>query len=466
MSCENNLNRIVRVAGQAAGITQLASKRGFYMGVTLGRKGIRRMVQLFSAAKRKNEQNPEGLRRGGSPQLLAYPAIKIAPVSELAARPTAKLVTPAASDICPGCSTDGGSKGGSWYAIGDGHYCQDCAPAAAREAQVDIVAPAPALTTTHNGSVSGSSNSGNRREALPLEPLKTRTVMSKVAVALGENRRGVVDHGLVLLREGRDGYEETGLAITPAVVASKGPEGDIELREDLTQWGIVHTLSGRMVSGRMVSGSLRDGWPYRTPEEATFIASVLARQDWTRDLGEITADQVAQKEATLSRYREVLGEEYRIAQHDPVKKEQARAQTMAGDSPSAIKTRLPDESVEGELVCVPQYGGISRVISDERDILFLIDSVGQRYEVSRNQARKATELDFRNSRIAMPVDPNQEPHLNCATCQRPPRSVTGEHREVWYKMAGKTFCGACADEYALEEDYMMPEEINIDLPRY
>jgi hypothetical protein len=177
--------------------------------------------------------------------------------------------------------------------------------------------------------------------------------MSKVTVALGENSRGIVDHGLVLLREGRDGYAETGLAITPAVVASKGPAGDIELREDLTQWGIVHTLSGRMVSGRMVNGFLRDGWPYRTPEEAVFIAGVLARQDWTRDLSEITADLVAQKEATLSRYREVLSEEDRITHHDPAKKEQARAQTAAGDSSGSIKTRLPDESVEGSWCVCP-----------------------------------------------------------------------------------------------------------------
>ncbi|MFN8459281.1 MAG: hypothetical protein U0401_32290 [Anaerolineae bacterium] len=444
----------------------MAGRQGFYLGVTLGRKGIKKMVQLFSAAKRKSEQNSEGLIDSGSPQILTRPAIKITPVSELTARPTAKLITPTASDICTGCSMDAGSKSGSWYAIGEGKYCQDCGPAAAREAQVDIVAPVYTLATPGNGSAYRTSSNSNRREALPLKPLQTRTMMSKVAVALGETSRGVVDHSLVLLREGRDGYEETGLAVTPAVVASKGPEGDIELREDLTQWGIVHTLSGRMVSGRMVNGSLRDGWPYQTPEEATFIASVLARQDWTRDLSEITADQVAQKEATLNRYHEVLGEEDRITQHDPARKDQARAQTTTGVTSYSIKTRLPDESIEGELVCVPQYGGISRVISDEGDILFLVDSVGQRYEVSRDQARKATELDFRSSRIAMPVDPGQEAHPNCANCQRSPGAVTEEYKQTWYKMAGKTFCGTCVGDYALAEDYMMPEEINTDLPQF
>jgi hypothetical protein len=219
-----------------------------------------------------------------------------------------------------------------------------------------------------------------------------------------------------------------------------------------------------MVSGRMVDGSLKDGWPYSTVEEATFIASVLARQEWTRDLDEITADQVAQKEATLRQYGEVLREEERVSRHDPAKK----GQTGATSSPAgSIKTRLPDdESVEGELVSVPQYGGISRVIADEGDTLFLVDSVGQRYEVSHNQARRATELDFRSCRIAMPIDPGREPHLNCANCQRLPGTASGESGRAWYKMAGKTFCGACAEDYALEEDYMMPEEINTDLSRY
>ena len=113
---------------------------------------------------------------------------------------------------------------------------------------------------------------------------------------------------------------------------------------------------------------------------------------------------------------------------------------------------------------VPQYGGISRVISDEGDSLFLVDSVGERYEVSRNQARRATELDFRSYRIAMPIDPSREPHLNCTTCHRSPGPVAEKQGGAWYKMTGQTFCGACAFDYALEEDYMMPEEINTDMP--
>jgi hypothetical protein len=64
----------------------------------------------------------------------------------------------------------------------------------------------------------------------------------------------------------------------------------------------------------------------------------------------------------------------------------------------------------------------------------------------------------------MPVDPAQESHLSCATCSRLPK-LGGGHHETWYKMAGQTFCGACACDYAIDGDYLMPEEIDADPPR-
>jgi hypothetical protein len=148
------------------------NRRRVYAG-TLGRKGVKRVRGLFALAKRTNNQNPGGLARNGNLQPQARSAIRTNTVSELATRPKAKPVTPAASDICPECRMDGGSKKGTWYAIGESKYCQDCAPAAARAAQVDIVAPAPTSSTTRKGGDSGS-GAGRGRDALPLDPLNTK----------------------------------------------------------------------------------------------------------------------------------------------------------------------------------------------------------------------------------------------------------------------------------------------------
>jgi hypothetical protein len=354
-------------------------------------------------------------------------------------------------------------------------YCQDCAPTVAQKTGVDIVLPAREVSAGGIG-LSIKSNPGNAgvadtTAAVPLNRRPdTRLFPTAVKVALGENEQGIifgkVSNGFALLKSaGRNGYDETGLAIVPSVQATGIKNGAIECREDPSRWGIVHTPSGRMVSGREVDGQLVDGWPFKNPEEAAYIGGVLSGQDWARDLEDIPPAQVAQKEAIMDRYNEITADQQRIERHDPLKKARARRVGSASSSRSIpVSRRLPgDVSVEGALVKDPQYGGIARVVADDisegGNLLFLVDSTGHRYEISRDEARIPTELDFETYKVAMPLDPSGESQPSCAGCQRPPGND-----KVWYKMGRQTYCSACAPDVAIEKDFLMPEEIHNDMP--
>jgi hypothetical protein len=117
-------------------------------------------------------------------------------------------------------------------------------------------------------------------------------------------------------------------------------------------------------------------------------------------------------------------------------------------------------SLTGKLVA-DGYGGVARVLEEDGDRLFMVDSVGTRYEVSRNEVRAPSEQDFELCRVAMSFDPTQHPPAQCATCGRS-TSQTGAG-EMWYKMAWQTFCESCANQYAANEGYLKDEEVNSDL---
>jgi hypothetical protein len=122
--------------------------------------------------------------------------------------------------------------------------------------------------------------------------------------------------------------------------------------------------------------------------------------------------------------------------------------------------RVSDESLTGKLVA-DGYGGVSRVLEDNGNTLFLVDSLGQRYEITRNEARTPDESDFELCRVAMSFDPAQQPAASCATCKRSAHD-TGAG-EMWYKMGWQSFCESCSTAYAANEGYLKEEEIDADL---
>jgi hypothetical protein len=238
-------------------------------------------------------------------------------------------------------------------------------------------------------------------------------------------------NGYVVLRPNGD---DTGLALTPALKISN-EDGEVE--EDTNRWWVTHIPSGKHIPG---AGA------YERPEEAQLLASVLAQLDWTRDEHELTTEEIRRVGATVSAFNETLAEE---------KLRQART-----GSPAELTTRrIPaDEPLEGKLVA-DGYGGVARVLeaSPDGQRLFVMDSLGERYEVDRSQVRTPDEADFEGVRVAMSFDPTTRPAGKCALCGRP-TSGTGAG-EMWYRMNFKSFCEGCATQYAAQEAYIKEEEI-------
>ena len=113
---------------------------------------------------------------------------------------------------------------------------------------------------------------------------------------------------------------------------------------------------------------------------------MLAQLDWTRDEHELTTDEIRRVGATVTTFNGSLAEE---------KLRQART----GSQVELTTRRIPaDEPLEGRLVA-DGYGGVARVLdtSSNGNRLFVIDSLGERYEVDRSQIRTPDEADFEGS---------------------------------------------------------------------
>lgn len=115
-----------------------------------------------------------------------------------------------------------------------------------------------------------------------------------------------------MFERGRRGeYEPTGLAISPALAVTDvdKKKGIVQYGEDTSRWGILHIPSGRMVSGRMEGGQLVDGWPFKSPDDATMAARMLARtDDWTEELDNLSRAQIKRKDDLIDQY---IGREQR-----------------------------------------------------------------------------------------------------------------------------------------------------------
>ena len=445
MSCAQDATRLARVGARlTAGIEALAGQRGFYAGLALGGAGLLG-AGLLALARRQSRA------RATLPRVKERS--KMIDPRQIPELPERMAVTPSpvAAGSCAGCQTPAGAKPGPWYPIGGRQYCQDCAPTAARQAGVDLVSararragmPEGGGTQRQRGrGEEGSSLSSpaslrpsSQEYLAPERRVETRLAPSRLGLNLGSEREPapfVVDSGYVLIRP--DG-SDTGLALTPHLVAETGAGGEPTIREDLNRWWITHIPSGRAVTGR----------PYDKIEQAQLLGNVLAQLDWTRGENEFSPDEYRRAGATVALFERSLAE----------------AESSAPAQPAPTTRRLPsDESFEGKLVA-DGYGGIARVLADGGETLFLVDSLGQRYELSRREARTPDESDFELCRVAMSFDPAGAPEASCATCRRSTRQ-TGAG-EMWYKMGWQAFCETCAGEYAVNEGYIMEEDVDDSL---
>ena len=431
MSCGSSANRLAHLV--KVGISALSSKRGFYAGVALRTAGLAGAGLVAVARRRQPRTVPS---QSIQPQSPSVPVIRRQPLPQLRSRlkvePIAKLLP---SERCANCQTPAGSKPGSWYFLGSRMYCPDCAPEAANRTGVDLVSPVakenePALVAGQKGAgVVVSSASRTTASPAPLPPegrVQTRLLSSRIGLRIGPNLVPI-NNGYVVLRP--DGMD-TGLTLAPAVKVKDGT-----MQEDTREWWLTHIPSGK---------SLPNAGPYRSPEQAQLLAGVLAQLDWTRSETELTTEDLRRAGATVTAFNTALNSSTNMS---------PQATTVR----SIQRQRPPDnESLVGKILADGK-GGVARVLEDRSDRLFMIDSLGERYEIYRNETRLPDESDFEICRVAMSFDPAASPEEKCAGCGRSTKN-TGAG-EMWYKMSWKPFCGSCAARYAASEGYAMEEEI-------
>ncbi len=398
------------------------------------------------------------------------------PVSQLPTRPQARPVLLSSSDRCAECQTPAGSKAGSWYSIGGGKYCQDCASTAAYKAKVDLTADIPAKATAATrlnikfpGQFEGKKNGASRRTtappldgglpqatSLPTERgLATQLAPNRIGLAVGRQGTPVIAQGYVLLGpNSRRGPTPTGLAITPAIEKKDG-----EFYENPERWSITHISSGRALTDAVYS-----------LDDAQNLGSVLAQLDWTPDQDELPLNNLYRAKVTVQQYNEMLAASNQVDQSRsanvearsplPQPQQSKRASQAESDILPRPTQQVPAPSIAGKLVA-DGYGGLARVVEDKGETLFLIDSVGTRYELPRNQTRAPDTWDFEVNRVAQSFDPARTPAAGCTRCGN--SAAQAADGDNWYQMNRQSFCGACATEYAAEEGYLKEDEINTEL---
>lgn len=439
MSCEQNVTRLSLASRLSAGIGQLAGKRGFYAGLALAGLGLLG-AGAVALVRRRSDPRKKEAPAANRPALIDPQQI---PNLE-SRRQVTPLTSPSPTAPCATCQTPANAKPGPWYRLEGRTYCQDCAPAAAREAGVDLVRASTWTDTAQQAeNTAGQGSTMMDNYLSPQRRINTTLVPSRIALNIGsetEPARCIVEQGYVLVRP--DGYD-TGLAITPGLKTQRDARGALVIQEDPGQWWLTHLSSGRRVTDQ----------PYSQREQAHVLGNILAQLDWTRDEAEFSPADYRRARATIAYFNRSLiesGSAGRSATTGP----------SGADSMLNATRRVSDESLTGKLVA-DGYGGVSRVLEDNGDTLFLIDSLGKRYEITRHEARTPDESDFELCRVAMSFDPAQQPDARCATCQRSARDSGAGER--WYKMGWQAFCESCSTAYAANEGYLKEEEIDADL---
>jgi hypothetical protein len=296
MSCERNPNKIATLACKV-GIHRLASKKAFYMGLAAGILALvagRTIPRLKGmAGKQAGSDARAGAQTGQvGPELITS--------RKIPALPARTVIRPAAPDVlsgksCSNCNSPAKSKPGLWYLIDEDVYCQDCAPRAAGEADVDLATPSgPSPTTLPRVAtpVEGPKAQGDTMQEIlaSADPGKVRLQEAPVEVKTADGWVRITGGAYFVYTP--DGMG-TGLAITPLLKR----DGQGGLASDTQKWNITHLKSGMTMAG-----------PYASVEEARRLASILAGIDWRRDVDLISRRELTATRRVVEAYNEALAE--------------------------------------------------------------------------------------------------------------------------------------------------------------
>ncbi len=474
MSCVTNVNYIAKVTARiSAAVSPLANKRGFYAGAAIGSGsgllGVGILAAQYLCRRRTNNREP-----GGTLRTALTPGPVGQQLPRLPARTQLKpLSNTRSTDRCISCQATAQAKsGGGWYSVNGRTYCQDCAPGAAREANIDLVAPLPppalSAATTYAATAAGAANP----ELLQLKKrVRTRAEPGQVKVQMGVDKAGKSVHyavkGLLLDRASHKASRKsmpTGLALTPALQTKTQANGDVEVQEDRTRWYLTHVGSGVRLGPQ----------PYARVEDAQGIAEILAQINWHRPRDRIPQQDQQRALATILLYNELLSSQTAA--------EQAATSEQIPSSPSPIPgvapptpsrtpptpspavdpprpglvsypvTDISEQDLTGKLIADPM-GGISRVLVDKEDVLFVVDNLGTRYEIYRDQVWAPRYEDFSMVRVAQPINTAKTTTKHCSGCQTNSANTPANH--AWYRMDYKSFCPSCAPTYAGQEGWFM-----------
>ncbi len=264
---------------------------------------------------------------------------------------------------------------------------------------------------------------------LAASPAETKLKPESIQVRTGSGQVVAAPDSYRVMRP--DG-SDTGLAINPGLKVSQR-NGVSQVVIEAGQWWLTHLASGKGLAG-----------PYPTLEAAHRLAGILAQADWSRDESELTTREMEQLKETIKSFQ--TGEGLR--------------NVNSRYSPFAHSPSPGNQSLEGKILADGR-GGVARVLEDRGGRLFMMDSLGERYEIDRRETRPADESDFEMCRVAMSFDPTTRTESRCGSCNRSTQQ-TGAG-EMWYRMSWQTFCETCARRHALEEGYAFEEEIGDSL---
>jgi hypothetical protein len=298
MSCENTVNKVTHFA-RRIGLPRLAARNVYYAGLAAGAVGLlaaaMTTVPRFSRAIANRRARAERQASAGPPQGEKSGEPEPASPRQVPALPARTRVMPATPDIlsgksCANCNALPQSKPGMWYVIDGQAHCQDCAPRAARQADVDLaVTPPP----TPAGASTGGGYRGDRwvTPALVLERLKDiRLEERTVEISTSEGRVRVSKNAYFVYKQNGVG---TGLAITP-LVESDGMGNFIINQKG---WNITHLDSGMIMAG-----------PFGHINEARGLAALLADNDWRRPSDRLSEREVATARQIVQDYKDALAE--------------------------------------------------------------------------------------------------------------------------------------------------------------
>ncbi len=257
MACEGATRRLA-AAARLGGIAALAGKKAYYAGARLAALGLWRPFRHWRRASAGEKPS--------APLPVLVTQVRVEPI------PTGELPS---GQSCAGCRAGIGQKQSLWYRLNGQLYCQDCAPAAARQVGATLVGPAAPAGVM----------SGDISRLPPARPAVLRPARLKV---------GLVENvaGYAVSVYGRD----TGLSLVPEVKVEQG-----QVSIDQTRWFVLYNQAGLPIGG-----------PFASIKAAQGLASLLVNFEWNKSVEGFDDGELQKIVAIGNRFRENIEFEQRL----------------------------------------------------------------------------------------------------------------------------------------------------------